>query len=176
MERRICASAIVVVLSICAMGTGFVTPTIAAQRNPSQATLIPPLPATPARAIAMLDNFSDTALKAALAQPQLKGRVETLLGLGGCDWSVNTNAARQAATRDAATYLNTMEDGDLRAALTEAGLSDRIRCRLQARSMRGRGAGYPEGGSSARCKSQRKSGCPFVSLSIRISRPIRISG
>jgi len=93
----------------------------AAEPNP-----IPPLPATPARAITMLKGFSDPVLKAVLAQPGLRGRVETLMVLGGCDWRVNANVASQATTRQAGTYLNGMDDNELLAALSDGELLDRI--------------------------------------------------
>jgi hypothetical protein len=74
----------------------------------------------------MLKKFSDPVFKAALAQPGLRGRVETLMGLGGCDWRVNANAASQATSRQAATYLNGMDDDALRETLTDGEIFDRI--------------------------------------------------
>ncbi len=96
------------------------------QQRTAQPNPIPPLPATPARAITMLKSFSDPVFKAALAQPGLRSRVETLMGLEGCDWRVNANVASQATTRQAGTYLNGMNDDDLRAALSDGVLLDRI--------------------------------------------------
>ncbi len=90
-------------------------------RNP-----VPSLPATPAKAIGMLQNFSDPELKATLAQPGLRTRVETLLGLEGCDWRVNGATAGQTAMRQAGAYLNRMNDDALSDTLNDGVLLDRI--------------------------------------------------
>jgi hypothetical protein len=74
----------------------------------------------------MLRSFSNPVFKAALAQPGLRGRVETLLGLEGCDWSVNETIARQATPRNAASFLNRMNDEDLRETLSNGIMLDRI--------------------------------------------------
>jgi hypothetical protein len=87
---------------------------------------IPPLPATPQKSIAMLRSFSDPVFKATLAQPGLRGRVETLMSLEGCDWRVNANALSQATPRAAGTYLNRMNDEDLRDTLNDSVLLDRV--------------------------------------------------
>ena len=90
------------------------------------APAIPPLPATPEKAIALLQNFGNAAFKAVLAQPGLRLRVETLMGLEGCNWSVSAAASREATTRQAATFINRMNDDDLRDALTSNVIQDRI--------------------------------------------------
>jgi hypothetical protein len=96
------------------------------QRTANQAPPIPPLPATPKKAMAMLRNFSDPVFKATLAQPGLRSRVETLMGLEGCDWTVNAALSRQATPRAAGTFLNRMNDEDLRATLEDGVVLDRI--------------------------------------------------
>jgi hypothetical protein len=96
------------------------------QRNAEAPPPIPPLPATPAKSISMLMNFNDQLFKATLAQPGLRGRVETLLGLEGCDFSVNAAVSRQATARRAGAYLNRMDDDDLRDTLLNGAMFDRI--------------------------------------------------
>ena len=74
----------------------------------------------------MLRDFTDPVLKATLAQPGLRARVETLIGLEGCNWRVNPDAQRQPQTRAAANYLNRMDDDNLRDVLTDGEMTDRI--------------------------------------------------
>jgi hypothetical protein len=93
---------------------------------PAQPNPVPSLPATPVKAATMLKGFSDPVLKAVLAQPGLRGRVETLLGLGGCDWRVNANAGNQGTIRQAGAYLNKMDDDALQETLGSGELLDRI--------------------------------------------------
>jgi hypothetical protein len=87
---------------------------------------IPPLPATLDGAEAMVQGLGDPVLKATLAQPGLRGRVDALLGFGGCDWTVNANLARQQTPKQAALYLDGLEDDALMAALTRNGMLDRL--------------------------------------------------
>jgi hypothetical protein len=106
----------------------------------------------------MLRNFSDPVFKATLAQPGLRGRVETLLGLEGCDWRVNANAAGQATTRQAGSYLNTMSDDALTQTLNDGALLDRIdvlfgrgSCAYGGTQQQGDGtAGFPKQNNSNR--------------------------
>lgn len=114
MKRCLPASVIVLVLSIGAA--------LAAAR-PSP---IPALPATPAKAMAMLRQFSDQQFKATLVQPGLRGRVETLMGLEGCDFTVAAAMIRQPTPRRAGAYLNRMNDEDLRDTLSDGAMFDRI--------------------------------------------------
>ena len=74
----------------------------------------------------MLRNFNDALFKAILAQPELRVRVETLMGLEGCDWSVNAAASRQPVSRTAATFLGRMDDNALRETLTNVTVQGRI--------------------------------------------------
>jgi hypothetical protein len=93
--------------------------------NPPTPT-IPPLPATPEKGVAMLRNFNEAQFKAILAQPELRIRVETLMGLEGCNWSVNAAASSQPVSRQAATFLGRMDDNDLRETLTSVTVQGRI--------------------------------------------------
>jgi hypothetical protein len=93
---------------------------------PERTAAIPSLPATPAKSIRMLNSFDDRMFKATLVQPSLRVRVETLMGLGGCDFSADAAVSRSPATRRAAAYLNRMNDDDLHDTLSSGPMLDRI--------------------------------------------------
>lgn len=108
-------------LCLLVLAAGIGTASAAAPNTP-----IPPLPATLDGAEAMVQGLGDPVLKATLAQPGLRGRVDALLGFSGCDWTVNANLARQQTPKQAAVYLDGLEDDALMAALTRNGMLDRL--------------------------------------------------
>jgi hypothetical protein len=128
--KEIAEAALQVVANPTPANTVCPPPAPAPQRNatvtPPAPAIIPSLPATPAKSIGMLRGFNDQMFKATLAQPGLRGRVETLMGLEGCDFSVSAAVSRQNSTRQAAAYLNRMNDRDLRDTLADGSLLDRI--------------------------------------------------